>query len=51
MLRDPDAGCGEEAVRIISLIQNLPDKWIPEKQGNQKVRVQFNLPIRFRLAE
>ena len=51
VLRDPGAGCGEEAVRIINLMQNLPDKWIPGKQGNQKVRVQFNLPIRFRLAQ
>jgi protein TonB len=51
VLRDPGAGCGEEAVRIIELMQNLPNKWIAGRQGNQNVRVQFNLPIRFRLAE
>ncbi|NJN77564.1 MAG: TonB family protein [Saprospiraceae bacterium] len=51
VLRDPGAGCGEEAVRIINLMQNLPNKWIPGRQGNENVRVQFNLPIRFRLAQ
>lgn len=51
ILRDPGAGCGEEALRIIELMQKMPEKWIPGRQGNQKVRVQFNLPIRFRLAQ
>jgi protein TonB len=51
VLRDPGAGCGEEAIRIVKLMQNLPDKWIAGRQGNLNVRVQFNLPIRFRLAK
>lgn len=51
VIRDPGAGCGEEATRIITLMQNLPNKWIPGRQGNENVRVQFNLPIRFRLAQ
>lgn len=51
ILRDPGAGCGEEAVRIIELMQNMPEKWIAGRQGNQNVRVQFNLPVRFRLAQ
>jgi periplasmic protein TonB len=51
ILRDPGAGCGEEAIRIIELMQKMPEKWIAGRQGNQNVRVQFNLPVRFRLAQ
>jgi len=43
--RDLGKGCGEEALR---LVKSMPD-WIPGKQNNQPVRVQFNLPIRFKL--
>jgi len=38
-------GCDEEAVRVVKLMP----KWIPGKQRNKPVRVQFNLPIRFTL--
>lgn len=49
IIRDRGAGLGEEAMRIVEKMQNLPQKWIPGKQGNDNVRVQFNLPIKFRL--
>lgn len=49
IIRDPGAECGEEAVRVVELMQNLPEKFIPGRQGNENVRVRFNLPIRFRL--
>ncbi|MFT6148318.1 MAG: protein TonB [Saprospiraceae bacterium] len=51
VLRDPGAGCGEEAVRIITLMQKLPDKWIPRRQGSENVRVPFSVSVRFRLAQ
>ncbi len=38
-------GCDEEAVRVI---RGMP-KWIPGRQRNKPVRVQFNLPVRFTL--
>jgi len=38
-------GCDEEAVRVVRLMP----KWIPGKQRNKPVRVQFNLPIKFTL--
>lgn len=38
------AGCDEEALRIIRLMP----KWKPGFQNGQAVRVQFNLPIRFK---
>ena len=49
VIRDAGAGLGDEAVRVVEKMQNLPQKWIPGKQGNESVRVQFNLPIRFKL--
>lgn len=39
------AGCDEEALRVV---RGMP-KWQPGKQRGQPVRVQFNLPIRFKL--
>jgi TonB family protein len=45
VLRGIGGGCDEEAIRII---KNMP-KWIPGKQRGVPIRVQFNLPINFRL--
>lgn len=39
------AGCDEEAMRVVKLMP----KWIPGMQRGKAVRVQFNLPIRFKL--
>lgn len=49
ILRDPGAECGAEAVRVVEMMQNLPNKWLPGRQGNENVRVRFNLPVKFRL--
>ena len=43
--RDIGAGCGDEALRIV----NQMPKWNPGKQRGRAVRVQFNLPVRFKL--
>jgi protein TonB len=43
ILRGIGGGCDEEALRVV---KNMP-KWIPGKQRNVPVRVQFNLPISF----
>ncbi|MFW6019504.1 MAG: energy transducer TonB [Bacteroidales bacterium] len=45
VLRGIGGGCDEEAVRVV---RNMP-KWEPGKQRGKKVRVQFNMPIRFQL--
>jgi protein TonB len=49
VVRDIGAGCGEEALRVVDKMNSLPQKWTPGKQRNESVRVQFNLPVRFRL--
>jgi len=50
VLREPGAGCGEEALRVINLINDMNIKWTPGKQRGKPVRVQFILPIKFALA-
>lgn len=49
IIRDPGAGTGDEALRVVEKMNELPTKWTPGKQRNESVRVQFNLPVRFRL--
>lgn len=46
IIRSPGAGCGKEVLRLVSL---MTEKWTPGTQRGQPVRVQFNLPVRFRL--
>jgi periplasmic protein TonB len=45
IVREIGGGCGNEILRIV---KDMPD-WIPGEQRKRKVRVQFNLPVNFRL--
>ncbi len=45
ILRGIGGGCDEEVVRIVN---NMPN-FLPGKQRGQNVRVQFNLPVKFKL--
>lgn len=46
IVRDIGGGCGEEALKVVN---NMP-KWLPGKQRGRPVRVQFNLPVKFKLS-
>ncbi len=46
VLQTPDRSLSDEAARVL---QSSP-KWSPGKQRNQSVRVKFNLPVEFRIA-
>lgn len=48
-LRDPGAGTGEEAARVVSLMNKEGIVWTPGKQRGRPVRVQFTLPVKFKL--
>lgn len=50
-VRDIGAGCGAEAVRVVELMNERGIQWIPGKQRGRKVRVQFNLPVKFALND
>lgn len=45
IVRDIGAGCGQEALRVVGL---MPE-WEPGKQRGRPVRVQFNLPVKYKL--
>lgn len=47
ILRGIGAGCDEEAMRIV---RSMPE-WKPGMQRGKPVRVQYNMPVRFRLPE
>jgi protein TonB len=49
VVRDIGAGCGDEALRVVKLMNELNKKWIPGRQRGRPVRVQFNLPVKFQL--
>jgi len=45
ILRDIGGGCGEEALRVIKKMNN----WTPGYQNGEKVRVEYKLPVKFKL--
>jgi len=45
ILRSVGYGTDKEVLRIVN---NMPN-WIPGKQEGERVRVKFNLPVRFKL--
>ena len=46
IIRGIGSSCDEEAIRVVKLMP----KWIPGEQKGEKVDVEFNLPIKFKLA-
>ncbi len=49
VLRDIGAQCGQEGLRVVKMMNSMGKKWAPGKQRGRPVKVQFNLPIKFRL--
>ncbi len=45
IMRGVSDGCTEEAIRVV---KSMP-KWKPGKNNGEPVRVQYNLPVKFRL--
>ena len=50
LLRKLENGLDEEALRVANLMKQNK-KWMPGKHRGKAVRVQFNLPIRFKLDD
>ncbi|WP_165903607.1 energy transducer TonB [Hymenobacter gummosus] len=48
VLQGIGSGCDEEALRVA---RNIPHEWIPGRKGGRAVKVQYELPFTFRLAE
>jgi len=49
IVREIGGGCGEEALRVINLMNEEGIRWIPGEQRGRPVPVQFNLPVKFKL--
>jgi protein TonB len=49
IVRDIGATCGAEALRVVNLMNQEGYQWIPGKQRGRPVKVQFNLPVKFKL--
>ncbi len=47
VVRDIGGGAGEEGLRVVKLMP----KWIPAEEFGKLVKVNFNLPIRFKLQQ
>ncbi len=50
-VRDLGAGTGAETVRLVNLMRKQFPKWVPGTQMGKPVRVKFNLPVRFKMAD
>jgi TonB family protein len=49
IIRDVDGGCGLEAMRVVQLMNTLDERWTPGYQKGKAVKVQYNLPVKFKL--
>lgn len=49
LLRDIGGQCGAEGLRVVNLMNSMGKIWTPGKQRGKAVKVQFTLPIKFRL--
>lgn len=51
LLRDPGAGLGKEALRVVKLMNKRNKVWTAGKQRGRKVNVKMNMPVKFKLSE
>jgi len=49
IVRDPGAGCGKAAEKVVEGMNSLPQKWTPGKQRGRPVKVLYTLPVKFRI--
>jgi protein TonB len=49
VLRDPGAGLGDAAKEAVETMNKMKDKWVPGKQRGVPVKVQYTVPLKFKL--
>jgi protein TonB len=49
LVRDPGAGTGAAAQKVVVKMNDLPQKWTPGKQRGRAVSVWYTLPVKFKL--
>lgn len=50
IVRDIGHGCGDEVVRVLESMNTLGEKWTPGRQRGKAVRVQYTIPVSFKLG-
>ena len=50
VVRDLENGCGEEVMRVMALMQE-EIRWIPGMHKGERVKVQYTLPVKFKLED
>ncbi|MCB0642647.1 MAG: energy transducer TonB [Phaeodactylibacter sp.] len=50
-IKDIGGGCAEEAMRVVGAMNKIGIRWVPGRQDGEVRRVQFNLPVRFKLED
>lgn len=51
ILKDIGDGCGDEALRVVKLMQEENVIWKPGIKDGQRVSVQYTLPVKFKIKE
>ena len=51
IVRDAGAGLGDESMRVVKKINDLPKAFEPGRQRGEAVRVLFTLPVTFKLTK
>ena len=51
ILKDIGGGCADEAMRIVTQMNQVGVRWSPGKKAGKPVRVKFTLPVKFKLEE
>lgn len=49
--RDIGGGAGEEVLRVVESMNDHGPTWIPGKVNDEPVRVEFKLPVKFKLSK
>ena len=49
IVKDLKHGCGEEALRVVKAMNEMPQKWVPGKEKGKAVKVEMKLPFKFKL--
>lgn len=48
IVKEPGEGLGEEVLRVINLMNEMPEKWTPGQEGGKKVNVLLTFPVKFK---
>ena len=51
IIRDIGSGCGQEALRVVNEMNNLPRKWTPGLHRGHAVSVYYTLRVTYKLGD